>query len=40
MSDKKKTSTFSKVTKIVVWIMIIATIAGIAIPVIYDLIRG
>lgn len=40
MSDKKKTSTFSKITKIVVWIMVIATIAGITIPVIYDFIRG
>ncbi|MDN6640202.1 MAG: DUF4044 domain-containing protein [Tetragenococcus sp.] len=29
MRDKKQTSTFSKITKVVIWIMLIATIGTI-----------
>ncbi|WP_261805728.1 DUF4044 domain-containing protein [Lapidilactobacillus luobeiensis] len=28
MKEKKKTSTFSKITKVFVWLMIIITLAG------------
>ncbi|GAA5422843.1 DUF4044 domain-containing protein [Tetragenococcus halophilus] len=31
MRDKKPTSTFSKITKVVIWIMLIATIGTIVI---------
>lgn len=36
-NDNKKTSTFDKITRIVVWVMILAIAAGIIIPVLMGL---
>lgn len=36
-NKKKQTSTLDKITKVVVWFMIIATLIGIAVPTIMTL---